>query len=220
WMVGGESREGVERARVVASELQAHAEHLPPPLAPMVRSMAVHIVPLTLARFGRWDEILALPAPPADLPVGVALDAWARGLALVARGDVTQAQARHQQITEALAKVPAEPPAGLIRPVVELAGEQLAGAIAARQGRADEARKHLENAVELEDGLDANSEPPIWNAPSRLRLGALLLAQGRAEQADAVCRAHPTRGTGDPWGLFGVAQARAARHAPDAEEAQ
>ena len=47
-----------------------------------------------LARFGMWDEILAVPAPPEDLVHARAMWAYARGRALAARGDVAAAQAQ------------------------------------------------------------------------------------------------------------------------------
>lgn len=46
-----------------------------------------------LIRFGRWDEILASPAPPDDLPYARAMWHDARGRALAARGDVQAAEA-------------------------------------------------------------------------------------------------------------------------------
>src|SRR5690606_757820 len=44
-------------------------------------------------RFGRWDEILATPELPAELPYANAVRTYARGRAFVAKGDLAAAKA-------------------------------------------------------------------------------------------------------------------------------
>src|SRR6185295_8342147 len=71
-------------ARQAAAEV---AERLGPhtKMMPMVESM-ITMQTAVLLRFGRHDEILALPQPPADLPVEVAWWRFARGVALARTG--------------------------------------------------------------------------------------------------------------------------------------
>jgi hypothetical protein len=40
---------------------------------------------MVLIQFGRWDDILALPRPPAEVPLTLAIWHFARTLALVAK---------------------------------------------------------------------------------------------------------------------------------------
>jgi tetratricopeptide (TPR) repeat protein len=62
------------------------------------------------------------------------------------------------------------------------------GEIAYRKGNFDIAFARLRKAVELDDNLPYD-EPWGWMQPTRHALGALLLEQGRVEEAEAVYRA-------------------------------
>ena len=74
-----------------------------------------------------------------------------------------------------------------------------------RTGDHETAFEHLRTAVRLADALPYD-EPWGWMQPPRHALGALLLEQGRVEEAEAVYRAD--------LGLGGDAPLRACRH-PD-----
>jgi tetratricopeptide (TPR) repeat protein len=62
------------------------------------------------------------------------------------------------------------------------------GEIAYRKGSHDVAFAHLKKSVELDDNLPYD-EPWGWMQPTRHALGALLLEQGRVEEAEAIYRA-------------------------------
>lgn len=64
----------------------------------------------------------------------------------------------------------------------------------------------MKQAVEIEDGLNYN-EPPDWFFPVRHNLGAVLLAAGKPEQAEAVYRTDLERFPDNGWSLFGLYQA-------------
>ena len=64
----------------------------------------------------------------------------------------------------------------------------LEGEILYREGKFDAAFSELRRAVALEDGLNYD-EPWGWMQPVRHALGALLLEQGRVDDAEAVFRA-------------------------------
>ena len=61
------------------------------------------------------------------------------------------------------------------------------GELEYRKGNHDAAFAHLRRSVELSDGLPYD-EPWGWMQPTRHALGALLLEQGRIEEAEAVYR--------------------------------
>jgi tetratricopeptide (TPR) repeat protein len=160
----------------------------------------------TLVRFGRWDEVLAEPAPPAEFPYATAMWHAARGLALLGKGDAAGAASEHVAFASQRQKVPADALEGLNQAsaLLAIADGLLAGKIAALAGDTDAAVERLTAAADAEDGLRYN-EPPDWYLPVRHALGAVLLAAGRAADAQAAyeedLRARPDNG----WALRGLA---------------
>jgi tetratricopeptide (TPR) repeat protein len=72
--------------------------------------------------------------------------------------------------------------------ILNIAEEMLEGELSYRQGEHDIAFAHLRRSVELDDTIPYD-EPWAWMQPARHALGALLLEQGRTEEAKAVYRA-------------------------------
>jgi tetratricopeptide (TPR) repeat protein len=163
-----------------------------------------------MARFGRWDEILAEPAPNPKLP-GLAI-AWlqARATALAAKGRVAEAKALLAELDRAIAAVPADAGQGQNRakPLYEIGALKAKARIALAEGRRNDALAHLREAVVKEDGLSYN-EPSDEFFPVRHLLGAALLDSGRAAEAEAVYREDLKRQPGNGWALRGLAAALA-----------
>jgi tetratricopeptide (TPR) repeat protein len=170
-----------------------------------------------LVRFGRWQDVLAERAPPDDLPFTRGSWHYGRGLAALRTGDRPGA-ARELEALRAIAA--ATPPERVLmqvnrqKEVLALAAEVLAGEMAAAEGRTDEAVGRLAEAVRLQDGL-RYMEPPPWYYPVRQSLGAVLLAAGRAKEAEAVYREDLRRNPENGWALHGLAASLRAqrRHA-------
>ncbi len=164
-------------------------------------------VPATLAAFGRWTEILELPAPGDD-PLEVVAWSFARGLAHLRHGRTDAAAAELRRLDAAKARVDPEDRFRFheLQPIVELPRAILAAEIVHAAGRSGEAVALLEAAVEIEDGL-LYSEPEPWHIPVRHVLGAVLLEAGRAAEAEAVYREAVADHLNTGWALFGLAQA-------------
>ncbi len=92
-----------------------------------------------------------------------------------------------------------------------IAAAVLAGHVAAAQGDYSSAVAHLRQAAELEDNL-LYGEPPEWTVPVRQELGAVLLAAGRAAEAEQSFRADLERFPDNGWSLHGLTQALRAQH--------
>jgi tetratricopeptide (TPR) repeat protein len=90
--------------------------------------------------------------------------------------------------------------------VLEIARLMAAGELAFRQGNRDHAFTLLHQAVAKEESLQYD-EPPGWMQPVRHALGALLLADGKAAQAEAVYQADLVRHPNNAWALLGLQQA-------------
>ncbi|HSU14425.1 hypothetical protein [Longimicrobium sp.] len=199
---------------------QGIVQQITPELARQVgqaeMSMPSHA--LALARFGRWSEVLAEPAPPADLRYALGIWHYARGLAFAGTGRFAEAAAELDSVTAIEASVPADKLLGFHRAkdLLGIAHHALAGEIALRRGRAAEAVPHLEAAVRMQDALRYD-EPPPWYYPVRQSLGAALLAANRPADAERAYRDDLLRNPKNGWSLYGLGQALRAQHKDDAE---
>ncbi len=160
-------------------------------------------------RFGRWDALLAEPAPAEDLVYPNGIWSYARGLAQVRTGDLDGAAASLQRLIE-IADDPEMAATRLweintMAQILAIAREVLSGELALARGESEPALRHLETAVELEDAL-TYVEPSDWYVPARHNLGAALLSLGRVPDAEAVYRTdlgvYPANG----WSLMGLEQ--------------
>ncbi|MFW5680634.1 MAG: hypothetical protein ACOC3D_10240, partial [Pseudomonadota bacterium] len=137
-------------------------------------------------------EILAEPLPddPDLFCVTTAMQHYARTVALAASGDVEGATAERGRFLAARDRVPESRILfnNTCLAILEVAEAMLEGELAYRKGAHDEAFERLRRAVALDDALPYD-EPWAWMQPTRHALGALLLEQGRTDEAEAVYRA-------------------------------
>src|SRR5262245_24383485 len=144
-----------------------------------------------LVRFGKWREIIAQTLPEDRELYGsnVAMMHYAKAVAHSALGNVGEAEAEKALFTAAKTRVP-ESRRVHNNTVVDLLGvaeEMLNGELEYRKGNHGAGFAHLHRSVELDDALPYD-EPWGWMQPTRHALGALLLEQGRIEEAEAVYR--------------------------------
>lgn len=160
-------------------------------------------------RFGRWDEILAVPAPPENLPHARAMWHYARGRALAAQGNIRGATAELARV-RAAAEDPELAPVRLefntAGAILGIATHVLAGHLAAASGDFPAGIAHLRQAAGIEDDL-TYGEPPDWTVPVRQELGRMLLDAGRPVEAEGVFRQDLDRFPANGWSLYGLAEA-------------
>jgi tetratricopeptide (TPR) repeat protein len=163
---------------------------------------------LTHARFSAWDSVLAAPAPAAGLRYARGIWHFARGLAHAARGNEPASAAELDTLRTIARGVPPETIIILnpARAVLELAATVLAGDLALRQGRTDEALAHLRDAVRREDALTYD-EPPPWYHSARHVLGTALLEARRPVDAEAAFRDDLGVYRENGWSLAGLERA-------------
>ncbi|MGE0220001.1 tetratricopeptide repeat protein [Mycolicibacterium sp.] len=185
-----------------------------PPMADWLEAfvpLRIHV----LVRFGRWAELIATPLPEdTDLYcTTTATIHYARGVAHAASGNLDQARAERESFAAAYARIPESRYLfnNTSRDILAVAAAMLDGEIEYRAGHFDEAFAYLRRAVELDDSLPYD-EPWGWMQPTRHALGALLLEQGRVEEAAQVYAADlgldPTlsrscQHPGNVWSLHG-----------------
>jgi tetratricopeptide (TPR) repeat protein len=200
----GRSQVAIDAARKMASKIDDEMIDKVPLVA------AFKVVPYyALSRFGRWDEVLAEPAPADKHLYMKGLWHYARGLALAAKGQLDDADKELAEVKRIAADKALD--YTLLSPntaaaVFAIAPEALAGDLAAKRKDYDAAIAHLERAVRLEDSL-VYTEPEEWHYPSRQALGAVLLEAGRAKEAETVYWDDLRRHADQGWSLFGLAQA-------------
>ena len=161
-----------------------------PPMADFVEGylpMKQHV----LVRFGKWHEIIAqeLPRDRELYCSTTAMMLYAQTVAHSALGHIAQADATRAAFIEAKQRVPESRRVhnNTVRDLLEIAHAMLDGELEYRRGNHEVAFAHLRRSVELDDALPYD-EPWGWMQPTRHALGALLLEQGQAAEAEAVYR--------------------------------
>jgi tetratricopeptide (TPR) repeat protein len=200
----GQSRLAIESARRSASMIDDAV------LKEMPMIAVFRVVPYwALARFGKWEEILQEPAPPAGNAFLKGGWHYVRGLAFAAKRQIPQAEQELKALREIMNNESLDwtlLSPNTARGVLSIGPEVLAGEIAAARGQFDSAIAHLDRAVRLEDAL-AYTEPPEWQAPARLTLGAILLEAGHPSEAETVYWEDLRRNRNNGWALYGLLQA-------------
>lgn len=206
--MAGRAGQAIPAARAVVERVPVEVARQVPPVEPLVPYLH-----LTLVTFGRWDEVLSEPQPPADLRFATAMSQYARGVAYAARDDDGQARIALDTVRAILAATEDE----LSRAVLDIARHALEGEIAFRAGELAAAEAHFRQAQSIEDGL-LYMEPPHWYYPVRHSLGAVLLAQGRAAEAQQAYEQDLARFPENAWSLAGLQQSlRAQGRTADAD---
>ena len=200
----GRAAMAIEAARKVAARIPDAM------LTEMPMLAGFRVIPaFALARFGRWDEVLREPAPPAGTPFYEGIWHYARGLAFLGKGQVLDAEGELVAVRKALSSPDLDAPLfspNTMRAVLAIAPEVLAGEIAAARRDYAAAVAHLERAVRLDDGL-VYTEPAEWHYPPRHALGAVLLEAGRPAEAETVYWEDLRRNPENGWALTGLLQA-------------
>ncbi len=211
----GRSAEAIRAARKLAEKAPAELVREVPPLEFFSPTPY-----FSLARFGRWDEVLAEPAPPEDLAYTTGMWHYVRGLAFAAKGRFFEAERELAAVTAAAAAAPEGQVVGInkAKSLLRIAENILAGELAARRGKIHEAVPFYHEAMKMEEGLTYD-EPPPWYQPVRQFLGAALLTAGRAAEAEAVYREDLARNPENGWSLFGLMESLRLR-AADADAAE
>ncbi len=194
-----------EKAMEAARRVAPRVPHEVARDVPFVQNIVV-LPRLTAVTFGRWEEVLEAPMPSEELLNATALAHYARGVALAATGREEEAAAELEALrrlarTHEAHEAPADDP----RVVLAIGEHMLAGEIALRAGRAEEAVPHFERAAALEDAM-LYEEPPLWYHPVRHTLGRALLEAGRPEEAERRYREDLLRFPDNGWSLIGLAR--------------
>jgi tetratricopeptide (TPR) repeat protein len=144
--------------------------------------MRVHVY----VRFGKWQELKEMKMPEDEelYCVTTAMIRYGKGVAAAVEGDQQEAQQQRSQFREARGKVKESRTLfnNSAKDILSVAAAMLDGEVEYRGGNVEVGFGHLRDAVDLSDKLPYD-EPWGWMQPPRHALGALLLEQGRVEEA-------------------------------------
>lgn len=169
-----------------------------------------YTIPYHIAvKFGLWDTILSLPAPPQGLVYPQALWHYARGMALLGKDRIPDAQKELGTLKQLAADTTLQHltvwDINTTVDLVQIAVKVLGAETAARLQQPDTAISLLKAAVALEDALNYN-EPPDWFFSVRHHLGAVLLDAGKYTEAENVYRQDLRIWKKNGWALMGLYQ--------------
>ncbi len=165
------------------------------------------------AQFSDPQTILAVAEPSEDLPYVRSMWHYMRATAYASAGNTEQAEAEAEAIATIASTADFQPmiEGGVPAPdLVTLAREVVAARIAQSQGDLAQAADALRRAVEIQDRLPY-MEPPYWYYPVRQSLGAVLLEQGNAAEAEMVFRRSLMQTPNNGWALYGLLEAQKAQ---------
>jgi len=157
-------------------------------------------------RFGRWDEILAIPEPGAELAHARALWHYGRGRALAATGRIDEAGRELEALRREMMRPETEDLRLEFNPsraVLAIAEDVLAAHVASARGDHARAVAYARAAVDHETDL-LYGEPPEWTVPARQDLGDVLLAAGRLGEARGVFEEDLSRFPANAWSTRGL----------------
>ncbi len=174
-------------------------------------------------RFGRWNEIVGVPNPAPDLPYVTAIWHYAQGMAAIRQNRLDDA-AQHLQELSKLAADPVLDTMTIwdrypLTYAAQIAEHMVKGELAAARGDRAAGIAALREAAAIEDKIPYD-EPPGWHSPVRQSLGAMLLADGKATEAEAIFREELRRNPANGWSLYGLEQSLRAQKGHDADAAE
>jgi tetratricopeptide (TPR) repeat protein len=203
--MNGDYTEAIKNAQLLAAHVRPSVKEMPPLEGFATIPIAVDV------RFHKWDDILKMPKPSAEMKTESVFWHFAHGLALAAKGKTSEAEADYQAVAEAEKNTPgdevfAPPINNKTKDILKIARDILGAKIALAKKDNASAIAQLRGAVATQDSLKYN-EPEDWFFPVRESLGAALLMNGDAAGAEKVFREDLDRHPRNPRSLFGLDQA-------------
>ncbi len=164
---------------------------------------------LAYTRFGKWNEILTVPAPSPGIKHLNLIRHYARGIAFIRKGNMREAQ----EELDAIKVLKNDPElVDLVATannesvnIANIAYEVVAGELAALKGDLSSAIEHLKKAVINEDKL-VYTEPAAWHIPTRQNLGAILLKANKYAEAEVIFKEDLATLRQNGWSLMGLQQ--------------
>ena len=202
-MFDGQKEIALTAARGIGQTIPMDLVRAYPDYLDAFMAIPIHV----MVRFGLWEEILAEPRPADDMPAHLAFWHYGRTVAFSALGRVVEAEKEFAALKSASAAVPESRLLGnnTARAVLDIGLPMAEGELEYRKKNYAKAFSLLRTAVSRDDALRYD-EPWGWMMPVRHALGALLLEQGKLDEAEIVYRNDLERHPDNGWALQGLAE--------------
>jgi tetratricopeptide (TPR) repeat protein len=200
-MMSGDYETAIGAARDLEAEMPEQALRDFAGLIEGIMPSSLHV----MIRFGKWEQILEESDYPEWRFMSRATWSYARSIACSALGRTDQAREEMMEFEKRVALVPDEWHVfnNSVHDVLPIARSMIQGELLFREGNRDEAFAILREGIKYEDAL-VYDEPPAWMVPVRHALGALLMADGRHEEAEVLYREDLVKNRGNGWALIGL----------------
>jgi tetratricopeptide (TPR) repeat protein len=179
---------------------------IPPPDAEYLQYMYMTEL-FSYIRYGKWDDILALPEMPDSIAYARILQEYGKGIAYARLGSIKEAEASLQKLNQVLQSTDRlKIKMGAFNTAFacgEIANAMLKGIIAEEKNNLDDAIRWLSEAVKLEDRIIYN-EPRDWLLPTRQYLAAVYLKKGRWNEAETTLREDLRINPDNGWAFTGL----------------
>jgi len=201
----GDYAEARKAAEMLAAHVEPFVKDMPPLEGFMTIPMAVNV------RFHKWDAILAMKEPNAEMKAAVGFWHFARGMALAGNGKISEAEAEYKIVAQAEKATSPDaifqmPINNKTKDILKIAENVLGAQVALAKKDNAAALGMLHEAVAVQDTLKYD-EPQDWFYPVRESLGGVLLMSGDARGAEQVFREDLAKNLRNPRSLFGLHRA-------------
>ncbi len=214
--MSGDYAQAHKAAGMLASHVGPYIKEMPPLEGFMTVPLAVEI------RFQKWGEILKMPQPDPAMKATTVFWHFGRGMALAGTGKLNEAKAEYKVVSDAQQQTSPDeifnmPVNNKTKDILKIAADVLGAKIAVANHDTATATSLLHQAIAIQDSLKYG-EPPDWFFPVRESLGAVLLTNGNAVEAEKIFREDLDRNPRNPRSLFGLRESlKAQQRAYDAQ---
>jgi tetratricopeptide (TPR) repeat protein len=165
---------------------------------------------LIMARFGRWNEIIQVPAPDQKFQYALGIWHYARGVAEVELNQIDVANTDLASLKKITLQGPIDKNMGKFgQDLLMIALNVLQGIIANKAGHTDNAINYFQTAIQLQDAI-YSADPPPWYFPVRQLLGAVFLQHARPLEAKRLFQQDLIIYPHNGWSLYGLMQSHLA----------
>jgi len=189
------------------------AENVRPFLKDMLMLEGFFANPLLIyISFGKWDEIINIPAPDTSLHLYSAICYYAKALAYAETGNLELTRNSLNEFLHFKSLVPKDAYIGLTPAdlILNMMQDIIFAKIALAEDKPENAFKLFEDAVAKENKVNYN-EPPDYYPSVRLMLGSALFMNEKYEEAEKVFRDELKKYPHNGRGLFGLKESLTAQ---------